>query len=109
MAMRSAISRISMSRSVGGIPKASRYFSDGNGRIFSEEEKAAENIYIQKMERERLEKLKLKAEKEKKPAEKEKSEVSTAHVICGIKDLSVGSSIFGFTADFLKKCSKVVL
>ena len=42
-----------------------RYFSDGKGRVFSEEERAAETIYIKKMEREKLEKLKAKAEKEK--------------------------------------------
>ncbi|GLJ54365.1 hypothetical protein SUGI_1167310 [Cryptomeria japonica] len=41
-----------------------RAFSDGKGKVFSEEEKAAENIYIKKMEKERLEKLKQKQEKE---------------------------------------------
>ncbi|KZV57482.1 hypothetical protein F511_35207 [Dorcoceras hygrometricum] len=48
-----------------------RYFSDGKGRVLSEEERAQETVYIQKMERERAEKLKRKAELEK--AEKEKA------------------------------------
>ncbi|KAG0478628.1 hypothetical protein HPP92_013347 [Vanilla planifolia] len=56
------------------VVRTSRWFSDGKGRILSEEEKAAENIYIQKMERERMEKLKQKAEKEKAQEEKEKTE-----------------------------------
>ncbi|XP_077232102.1 uncharacterized protein LOC143866512 [Tasmannia lanceolata] len=72
--MRSAFRKISVSRLIGETKKSSRYFSDGKGRVLSEEERAAENVYIQKMERERLEKLKLKTEKEKKAVEKEKSE-----------------------------------
>ncbi|KAK6933563.1 Mitochondrial ATPase inhibitor, partial [Dillenia turbinata] len=56
-------------RSAASFP---RYFSDDKGRILSEEERAAENIYIQKMEREKMDKLKRKAEKEKAAAEKEK-------------------------------------
>ncbi|KAF2318256.1 hypothetical protein GH714_003721 [Hevea brasiliensis] len=51
---------------------ATRYYSDSKGRILSEEERAAENVYIQKMERERLEKLKRRAEKEK--AEKDSAD-----------------------------------
>ncbi|XP_034929121.1 uncharacterized protein [Populus alba] len=72
MAPRSALSRLSLItiRSMESTRGATRYFSDGKGRVLSEEERAAENVYIQKMERERLEKLKLKQEKEK--AEKEK-------------------------------------
>ncbi|KAI5575520.1 hypothetical protein POPTR_010G240401v4 [Populus trichocarpa] len=72
MATRSALSRLSLItiRSMKSTRGATRYFSDGKGRVLSEEERAAENVYIQKMERERLEKLKLKQEKEK--AEKEK-------------------------------------
>ncbi|KAM0062657.1 hypothetical protein Hdeb2414_s0004g00150751 [Helianthus debilis subsp. tardiflorus] len=50
-----------------------RFFGD-QGRVLSEEERAAENVYIKKMEKERLEKQKLKAEKEKAKAEKEKAE-----------------------------------
>ncbi|KAF3320738.1 Mitochondrial ATPase inhibitor, IATP [Carex littledalei] len=50
--------------------RAPRYFSDGKGRVLSEEERAKETVYIQKMERERLEKLRKKMEKEKAEAEK---------------------------------------
>ncbi|GAB2222605.1 hypothetical protein Droror1_Dr00016724 [Drosera rotundifolia] len=79
MAMRSVTSRSSsLARSMeAGARKSSvlpRYFSgDGGrgGRVLSEEERAAENIYIQKMERERTEKAKLRAEKEKAEKEKE--------------------------------------
>ncbi|KAL5800496.1 hypothetical protein ACOSQ3_033576 [Xanthoceras sorbifolium] len=73
MAMKSALSRLSVVRSMESTRGATRYLSDGKGRILSEEERAAETIYIQKMERERMEKLKRKAEKEK--AEKEKESV----------------------------------
>ncbi|OAY64839.1 hypothetical protein ACMD2_20367 [Ananas comosus] len=76
MAMRSAIGvlpRLSQSSSAAAARTSSRLFSDGKGRVLSEEEKAAENVYIQ-MERERMEKLKKKAEKEKAEAEKEKAE-----------------------------------
>ncbi|XP_047333105.1 uncharacterized protein At2g27730, mitochondrial [Impatiens glandulifera] len=52
-----------------GLSSGLRYFSDGKGKVLSEEERAAENIYIKKMEKERLKK---KAEKEK--AEKEHGE-----------------------------------
>uniref|UniRef100_A0A7N0RC83 Mitochondrial ATPase inhibitor n=1 Tax=Kalanchoe fedtschenkoi TaxID=63787 RepID=A0A7N0RC83_KALFE len=60
-------------------PAATRFF--GDGRVLSEEERAKETVYIQKMERERLEKLKKKAEKEqaekddadKKPGQKASS------------------------------------
>ncbi|KAJ3675110.1 hypothetical protein LUZ60_004152 [Juncus effusus] len=82
MAIRSAAARIpqtttrvivgaKMEGVFGG--RASRYFSDGKGRILSEEERAKETVYIQKMERERSEKLRKKAEKEKAEAEKAKS------------------------------------
>ncbi|KAG9459007.1 hypothetical protein H6P81_003515 [Aristolochia fimbriata] len=74
MAMRSTLVRSSPSPLMEASRRAVRYFSDGKGRILSEEEKAAENVYIQKMERERLEKMKAKAEKEKAKAEKEKAE-----------------------------------
>ncbi|KAH7841293.1 hypothetical protein Vadar_028010 [Vaccinium darrowii] len=71
MAMRSFVSRTPVRRLMEGTRISGlRYSSDG--RVFSEEERAAENVYIKKMERERMEKLKLKAEKEK--AEKEKAE-----------------------------------
>ncbi|KAF8403322.1 hypothetical protein HHK36_011424 [Tetracentron sinense] len=74
MAMRFVAKRISLNRLMDGTRRTPRYFSDDKGRILSEEERAAENIYIQKMERERLEKLRRKMEKEKAAAEKEKSE-----------------------------------
>ncbi|AQK71521.1 ATPase inhibitor [Zea mays] len=49
----------------------SRYFSDkASGRLLSEEERAAENVYIQKMEREKLEKLRRKEDKAKAEAAK---------------------------------------
>ncbi|XP_072978315.1 uncharacterized protein [Typha angustifolia] len=76
MAMRSALASIPrLSRPATGVIRtSSRLFSDGGkGRVLSEEERAAENIYIQKMEREKLEKLKKKAEKEKAETEKEKT------------------------------------
>lgn len=50
-----------------------RLLSDGKGRVLSEEERAKENVYIQKMERERQEKLKKKLEQEKDAADKAKS------------------------------------
>ncbi|GMI97266.1 hypothetical protein like AT2G27730 [Hibiscus trionum] len=45
----------------------SRRFSSGSGKVLGEEEKAAENVFIQKTEREKLEKL---ARKGPKPEEK---------------------------------------
>ncbi|URE46048.1 hypothetical protein MUK42_14655 [Musa troglodytarum] len=77
MAMRSATARVprlwrpAMEKLARRSP---RFFSDDRGRILSEEERAAENVYIQKMERERMEKLRRKAEKERLEAEKAKSE-----------------------------------
>ncbi|XP_050208763.1 uncharacterized protein LOC126659515 [Mercurialis annua] len=78
-----ATTRFSLSR-LGGISSsmfstrggstATRYFSDGKGRVLSEEERAAENVYIQRMEREKLEKLKQKAEKEKAEKYKESTQ-----------------------------------
>ncbi|CAL5021651.1 unnamed protein product [Urochloa decumbens] len=51
-----------------------RYFSDkASGRVLSEEERAAENVYIQKMEREKLEKLRRKADKDKAEAAKKRT------------------------------------
>ena len=46
--------------------------SSGKGKILSEEERAAENVYIQRKERERLEKQ--KAEKEKAEKAKENAD-----------------------------------
>jgi hypothetical protein len=49
MATRSALSRLSLItiRSMKSTRGATRYFSDGKGRVLSEEERAAENVYIQ--------------------------------------------------------------
>ncbi|XP_019059618.1 PREDICTED: uncharacterized protein LOC109117254 [Tarenaya hassleriana] len=90
MATRSALTRLRLTRSVGvsrtGLTRslgstlgATRCFSDDKGRVLSEEERAKENIYIQKMERERLEKLRKKIntgkpENEKGSAEKKPDE-----------------------------------
>ncbi|KAL8162047.1 hypothetical protein V2J09_013536 [Rumex salicifolius] len=79
MAMRSAAFSVNLRSSVlrimdgacGSPSLFPRYFSDGSGRILSEEERAAENVYIKKMEKEKLEKAKLKAEREKAEKEKE--------------------------------------
>lgn len=75
MAMRSSIiSRLAPFRSFmeSSNSRSSFRFSSDQGRILSEEERAAENVYIRKMEKEKLEKQKLKEQKEK--AEKEKAE-----------------------------------
>ncbi|XVF69201.1 hypothetical protein PTKIN_Ptkin11bG0061500 [Pterospermum kingtungense] len=56
-----------------------RRFSNGGGRILSEEEKAAENVYIKKTEQEKLEKLARKGPKpEEKPAAGSGGSVSDA-------------------------------
>ncbi|RZB89461.1 hypothetical protein D0Y65_028343 [Glycine soja] len=66
MAMRSWVSRGSVTRLMDSANRGafSRFFSD-KGRVLSEEEQAKENVYIQKWERERLEKQKQQAEKTK--------------------------------------------
>ncbi|KAJ1436256.1 ATPase inhibitor [Sesbania bispinosa] len=71
MAMRSALSRGLVIRSMESTNRGAftRFFSD-KGRVLSEEEQAKENVYIQKWEREKLEKQKQQADKVK--AEKEK-------------------------------------
>ncbi|KAF8021810.1 hypothetical protein BT93_G2064 [Corymbia citriodora subsp. variegata] len=75
MAMRAAAGRrASLTRFMDSSRGAARYMSSGQGRILSEEERAAENVYIQKMERERMEKQRRKAEKEKAEKEKEAAE-----------------------------------
>ncbi|CAL9208808.1 uncharacterized protein At2g27730, mitochondrial-like [Musa acuminata AAA Group] len=58
----------------GTARRTPRYFGDGKGRVLSEEGRAAENVYIQKMERERMETLRRKAEKEKERLEAGKAE-----------------------------------
>lgn len=47
MAMRSVARRESVSRLMETARGATRRFSDGKGRVLSEEERAAENVYIQ--------------------------------------------------------------
>ncbi|CAL9131702.1 unnamed protein product [Musa acuminata subsp. burmannicoides] len=61
----------------GTARRTPRYFGDGKGRVLSEEGRAAENVYIQKMERERMETLRRKAEKERLEAGKAESEKTT--------------------------------
>ncbi|CAN6439205.1 unnamed protein product [Victoria cruziana] len=75
MAMRfaSSGSRLGFLPMMERASRGGRYFSEMKGKVLSEEERAAENVYIQKMERERMEKLKQKAEKEKH-SEQEKEE-----------------------------------
>ncbi|XP_003574934.1 uncharacterized protein At2g27730, mitochondrial [Brachypodium distachyon] len=70
MAMRCALTSLPARLRSAAAPAAVRAFSDGKGRVLSEEERAKESVYIQKMERERLEKLKKKQEQEKADAEK---------------------------------------
>uniref|UniRef100_A0A0D9XAV5 ATPase inhibitor n=1 Tax=Leersia perrieri TaxID=77586 RepID=A0A0D9XAV5_9ORYZ len=75
MAMRSALTSLP-ARLRSPAPAAAsggmRLMSDGKGRVLSEEERAKESVYIQKMERERQEKLKKKLEQEKAEADKAK-------------------------------------
>ncbi|KAI4302265.1 hypothetical protein MLD38_038039 [Melastoma candidum] len=52
---------------------AVRRFSEGKGKILSEEELAAETVYIHKMEREKMEKL-----KKKKQMEMEKDKIGAS-------------------------------
>ncbi|KAJ8540315.1 hypothetical protein K7X08_030234 [Anisodus acutangulus] len=77
MAMRSVVSRTGLRRLMEGGNVAQRSYISGirsfsDGKILGEEERAQENIYIKKMERERLEKANQKAEREK--AEREKAD-----------------------------------
>ncbi|KAJ6428730.1 hypothetical protein OIU84_020407 [Salix udensis] len=48
MASRSTLSRLSLTatRSMQSTRGATRFFSDDKGRVLSEEERAAENVYI---------------------------------------------------------------
>ncbi|XP_078152883.1 F1F0-ATPase inhibitor protein [Carex rostrata] len=54
----------------GGARASVRLFSDDRGKVLSEEERAKENVFMQKWERERLEKHKKKAEAEKEKSDK---------------------------------------
>ncbi|TQD89814.1 hypothetical protein C1H46_024638 [Malus baccata] len=66
-----ALFTCSMELSQGAI----RYLSSGKGKILNEEERAAENVYIQRKEKEILEKQ--KAEKEKAEKAKENADKKT--------------------------------
>ncbi|CAO2207587.1 unnamed protein product [Urochloa humidicola] len=71
MAMRSALTSLpARLRAPAAAAGGRRLLSDGKGRVLSEEERAKEGVYIQKMERERQEKLKKKLEQEKADADK---------------------------------------
>ncbi|XP_051143332.1 uncharacterized protein At2g27730, mitochondrial-like [Andrographis paniculata] len=74
MAMRMAISRYGAFRSMESYWRSSgssvRCLSDGKGRVLSEEERAQEAVYIKKMEKEKMEKLKKAGELEKPEKEK---------------------------------------
>ncbi|CAN6272915.1 unnamed protein product [Urochloa humidicola] len=62
-----------VARRMEGVGRVPRYFGDkASGRVLSEEERAAENVYIQ-MERENLEKLRRKADKDKAEAAKKRA------------------------------------
>ncbi|KAK1288870.1 Uncharacterized protein QJS10_CPB19g00406 [Acorus calamus] len=62
----------------------SRRFSSGSGKILSEEEKAAENVYIKKIEQEKLEKLARKGLKaEEKPLTSDVPPATTATATAG--------------------------
>ncbi|XP_061363965.1 uncharacterized protein LOC133307471 [Gastrolobium bilobum] len=76
MAMRSVLSRGLVTRSMDSTTRGAftRFYSE-KGRVLSEEEQAKENVYIQKWEREKLEKQKqdsdkARAEKAKDTADK---------------------------------------
>ncbi|XP_066326849.1 ATPase inhibitor, mitochondrial-like [Miscanthus floridulus] len=78
MAMRTALSSLPARLRAPAAPASAaatgglRLLSDGKGRVLSEEERAKESVYIQKMEKERLEKLKKRLEQEKSGADKAK-------------------------------------
>ncbi|XP_051202240.1 uncharacterized protein [Lolium perenne] len=75
MAMRCALTSLpARLRSPAAVASGTRrLLSGGKGGVLKEEERAKETVYIQKMERERQEKLKKQLEKEKAEAEKAKS------------------------------------
>ncbi|PIA50229.1 hypothetical protein AQUCO_01300755v1 [Aquilegia coerulea] len=73
MAMRTGATRLPLKHLMENSPRIPfRYFSD-KGRVLSEEEQAIENVYIVKMERERLEKLKKKLAAAEAEKDKDKS------------------------------------
>ncbi|KAL2324044.1 hypothetical protein Fmac_023102 [Flemingia macrophylla] len=72
MRVRSSVNRGSLSCVMDSTNRGafSRFWSD-KGRVLSEEEQAKENVYIQKWERERLEKQKEQAAKNKSDKDKD--------------------------------------
>ncbi|KAK6936220.1 hypothetical protein RJ641_033250 [Dillenia turbinata] len=74
---------------------SSRRFSSG-GRILSEEEKAAENVYIKKTEQEKLEKL---ARKGPKPEEKPATTSGSTGPVTDAKSTGQSSSKAGVSTD----------
>ncbi|EES15175.1 hypothetical protein BDA96_07G180200 [Sorghum bicolor] len=79
MAMRTALTSLPARLRAPAAPSSAaatggglRLLSDGKGRVLSEEERAKETVYIQKMEKERQEKLKKQLEQEKPGADKAK-------------------------------------
>ncbi|TQE08927.1 hypothetical protein C1H46_005310 [Malus baccata] len=66
------LTRALITRSMMSSRGATRYLSSGTGKILSEEERAAENVYIQRKGGERL--AKQKAEKEKAEKAKENAD-----------------------------------
>ncbi|KAK2980178.1 hypothetical protein RJ640_007268 [Escallonia rubra] len=78
---------------------AFRYVSrrlSSSGKIFSEEEKAAENIYIKKTEQEKLEKL---ARKGPKPEEKPPTSSGGSESVSDAKSGGTTSSTSGVSTD----------
>ncbi|KAL6646371.1 hypothetical protein ACP70R_017979 [Stipagrostis hirtigluma subsp. patula] len=76
MAMRSALTSLPARLRAPPAAAARLLSSDAKGRVLSEEERAKESVYIQKMEKERQEKLKKKLEQEKADADKNKPDSS---------------------------------
>lgn len=72
MALRTVALRLGCTRSP--FARALQFRASNGGKVLSEEEKAAENIYIRKMERERLEKAKKGLKPEEVTAESFSSE-----------------------------------
>ncbi|XP_068329458.1 uncharacterized protein At2g27730, mitochondrial-like isoform X1 [Pyrus communis] len=80
------LTRALITRSMESSRRATRYLSAGKGKVLSEEERAAENVYIQRKERERLEKQ--KAEKEKAEKAKENAD-QVINFVVGINRINL--------------------
>ncbi|KAI4322434.1 hypothetical protein L6164_022130 [Bauhinia variegata] len=66
---------------------ASRRLSSGSGKVLSEEEKAAENVYIKKIEQEKLEKLARKG-----PQPEQKPETGSGGSVADAKPSASGAT-----------------